>query len=203
MLTADKKPRITYTKCGYRQAVFFFLLRYDRHELRGGHWGLWFWLFFKIGFLVFVPKNVGFSGFVVHCVSRISVFSIWFSVFVKDTKGFLDEVIDMVLGFSYLGFGFSLIWTAIMRLQWSRIAAKISVCSFDRLGFSWVGCENVSDLTVLRQAIFSFDRNFFFVVLPFWMNFSTVLLLDPNTPLVKCCTFQWRFWVKTYTFSNF
>lgn len=37
------------------------------------------------------------------------LFSIWFSVFVKDTNGFLDEVFDKVLGFSYLGSGFSLI----------------------------------------------------------------------------------------------
>ena len=77
-----------------------------------------FWLIFRSVFLVLVFIAVcGFSGF----------FSIWFSVFAKNTNGFLDLISDAVFGFSYLtylGSGFSSIWAAITRHHWSRIATK-------------------------------------------------------------------------------
>lgn len=125
---------------GIGKPFFFFLLRYDRHELRGGHWGLWFLLFFKIGFSVFVPKNVGFSGFVVHCVSRISVFSIWFSVFVKHFDGYLNLVSDVLFRFLILGFRFlsdlnsSYAPLLILNSRETYVAPLVTTVS-DRLGF--------------------------------------------------------------------
>ena len=45
----------------------------------------------------------------------------------KNTNGFSDLISDAVFGFSYLtyfGSGSSSIWAAILRLHWSRTAAK-------------------------------------------------------------------------------
>ena len=56
-----------------------------------------FWLFFGS---VFVPKNFGFSVSLFIAVCGFSPFSIWFSVFAKNTNGFSDLISDAVFGFS-------------------------------------------------------------------------------------------------------
>ena len=69
-----------------------------------------FWLFFWIGFSVFVPKNFGFQFWCSLRFADFPFFSIWFSVFAKNTNGFSDLTSDAVFGFSYftyLGSGFS------------------------------------------------------------------------------------------------
>ena len=104
----------------------------------------------------------------------------------KKKFGFLVVVFFVVCGFSVFqrlvfafrqkhyrdfgfgmrtGSGFSSIWAAILRLHWSRIAAKPLYAPFvtnvwDRLGFCQLGCENLSVLTIL-QAVFGFDRFYF------------------------------------------
>ena len=57
--------------------------------------------FFFFGFSVLVPVFIALCGF-------FSNFSIWFSVFVKNTYGLLDLVSDVVFGFSYLEIRFLL-----------------------------------------------------------------------------------------------
>ena len=79
-----------------------------------------FWIFFWIGFSVFVPKNFGFQFWCSLRFADFPFFSIWFSVFAKNTNGFSDLISDAVFGFSYftyLGSGFSSIWAAIGRLH--------------------------------------------------------------------------------------
>ena len=50
-----------------------------------------------------MPKKLQFFGFVVHCgFADFPLFSIWFSVFAKNTNGFSDLISDAVFGFSYL-----------------------------------------------------------------------------------------------------
>ena len=56
---------------------------------------------FFFGFSVLVPVFIALCGF-------FSNFSIWFSVFVKNTYGLLDLVSDVVFGFSYLEIRFLL-----------------------------------------------------------------------------------------------
>ena len=86
-----------------------------------------FWLFFWSG-LRFLCQKTSVSRF--WCSLQFAdfpFFSIWFSLFAKNTNGFSDLITDVVLGFSYLtylGSSFSSIWAAITRLHWSRIAAK-------------------------------------------------------------------------------
>ena len=43
-----------------------------------------------------MPKNVGFPVLVLIAVCGVSVFSIWFSVFAKNTNGFSDLISDVV-----------------------------------------------------------------------------------------------------------
>ena len=62
-----------------------------RKFLRGGHWDFRFCGFGYLldRFLGFCCKRLRFFGFGGHCGLRIfSFFSIWFSVFVKNTSGF-------------------------------------------------------------------------------------------------------------------
>ena len=86
-----------------------------------------FWLFFRSG-LRFLCQKTSVSRF--WCSLQFAdfpFFSIWFSLFAKNTNGFSDLITDVVFGFSYLtylGSSFSSIWAAITRLHWSRIAAK-------------------------------------------------------------------------------
>ena len=64
-----------------------------------GIFGLLFWLFFKSVFWFFLPKNY---DFLVWCSLRsvdFPLFSIWFSVFVKNVNGFLDLVLSVVFVF--------------------------------------------------------------------------------------------------------
>ena len=75
----------------------------------------------------FCTKNFSFSVLVFVFCSVFPFFSIWFSVFAKNTNGFSDLISDAVFGFSYLtylGSGFSTIYAVITRLHSSRIAAK-------------------------------------------------------------------------------
>ena len=51
-------------------------------------------------------KTVGFSVLLFTAVCGFSVFSIWFSVFVKNFHGYLDLVSDVLFHFSILGFRF-------------------------------------------------------------------------------------------------
>ena len=60
---------------------------------------LWFWLFFRSVFQFW--WSLRFADF--------SFFSIWFSVFVNNTGGFLVLVPDVVFGFSY----FVLFWVPV------------------------------------------------------------------------------------------
>ena len=112
-------------------------------------------------------------------------FSIWFSVFVKNTC-----LMGYGFGFrwsfelSYLDSIFSSVQAAILHLHWSPIAAKplyspLVNTESDRLGFWELGCEHLLVLTVLI-AVFGSSR-IFFAVLRLWMIFSTALrfLIDP------------------------
>ena len=87
----------------------------------GGHWDFRFWLFFRSVIRFLHQKTFLFFSFGVHCGLRIfSFFSIWFSVFAKNTNGFSDLISDAVFGFSYLtylGSGFSTIYAVITRLH--------------------------------------------------------------------------------------
>ena len=72
-----------------------------------------------------MPKKLQFFGFVVHCgFADFPLFSIWFSVFAKNTNGFSNFDIRCAFQFFSVGSGFSLIWAAITRLHWSRIATE-------------------------------------------------------------------------------
>ena len=108
---------------------------------------------------VFVSKNFGSAR--IACSLRLTdflFFGIWFSVFVKNTclMGFR---FDLWCGFLIflLGFRFLLDPTVIMRLHWSRIAAK-PLCAppvnavSDRLRFWELRCEHLYVL----HAVFGF-----------------------------------------------
>ena len=72
----------------------------------GGGWEIGFsgfGYFFKIGFSVFVPTNVGFSVLVCIAVCGFSVRSIWFLVFVKSSNRFSNLVSDVSFGFVLFG----------------------------------------------------------------------------------------------------
>ena len=54
-----------------------------------------------------MPKDFGFSVLVFIAVSGFSFFSIWFSVFVKNTSGFSVLLSDVLFGFFFfVRFGF-------------------------------------------------------------------------------------------------
>ena len=57
-----------------------------------------------------MSKDVGFSVLVFNAVCGFFIFSIWFSVFVKNTSGFSVLVSNVVFGFSYFFFLFGPIW---------------------------------------------------------------------------------------------
>ena len=65
-----------------------------------------FWLFFRSVFRFLLQKN---SVFRFWWSLRFAFFSIWFSVFVKNTSGFSVLVPDVVFGFSY----FVLFWVPV------------------------------------------------------------------------------------------
>ena len=101
----------------------------DRDQNEGvlGFSVLRFQLFFRSVFWFLYQKTSVFRFWCSLRFADIPIFSIWFSVFAKNTSGFSDLISDAVFGFSYLtylGSGFSSIWAAITRLHWSRIAAK-------------------------------------------------------------------------------
>ena len=75
-------------------------------KLGGGHWDFRFCGFGR--FFGFCVKRLRFFGFGFQCGLRIfRFFSIWFSVFVKNTSGFSVLIPDVLFGFSY----FFPIWT--------------------------------------------------------------------------------------------
>ena len=87
-----------------------------------------FWLFFRSVFQFFcVKKNSVFRFWRSLLFADLLFFSIWFSVFAKNTYGFSDLISDTVFGlsyFTYLGSGFYSVCAAITRLHWSQTAAK-------------------------------------------------------------------------------
>ena len=86
-----------------------------------------FQLFFRSVFWFLCQKTSVFRFWCSLRFADIPFFSIWFSVFAKNTSGFSDLISDAIFDFSYLtylGSGFSTIWAAVTRLHWSRIAAK-------------------------------------------------------------------------------
>ena len=60
-----------------------------------------FWLFFRSVFRFLLQKTSVFRFWWSLGFADFSFFSIWFSVFVKNTSGFLVLVPDVVFGFSY------------------------------------------------------------------------------------------------------
>ena len=66
-----------------------------------------------------MPKDFGFSVLVFIAVCRFSLFSIWFSVFVKNTSGFSVLVSDVGFGFSYRP-----IWVPVSLLERCRPYAR-------------------------------------------------------------------------------
>ena len=148
------------------------------------------WYFFKIGFCA--------KEFRIACSLRfadILFIGIWFSVFVKNTC-LMGFGFDLWCAFSYLDSGFSSTKAVIMRLHWSRKAAK-PLCAplvntvSDRLRFWELGCEHLYVLTVLRFSVF--DRIFVVVVvfLRFcgWFFFFGFL----RDPLTDSCFANWKF----------
>ena len=86
-----------------------------------------FQLFFRSVFWFLCQKTSVFRFWCSLRFADIPFFSIWFSVFAKNTSGFSDLISDAIFDFSYLtylGSGFSTIWAVVSRLHWSRIAAK-------------------------------------------------------------------------------
>ena len=152
----------------------------DRFILKGGI-GI-FYIFLRS---VFVLKNLGFRIGWSLLFADFPFFSIWFSVFVKNTC-LMGYGFGFRWSFRIVLFGFRFVFdpSGIMRLHWSRIAAKPLYAPFvntvsEWLGFWELGCEHLSVLTVLH-AVFGSCR-IFFAVLRLWMFFSTALrfLIDP------------------------
>ena len=158
----------------------------DRFILKGGI-GI-FYIFFEIGFCAKI-KEFRFFGLGIHCgLQNFPFFSIWFSVFVKNTC-LMGYGFGFRWSFWIVLFGFRFLFDpsghyAPLRLHWSRIAAKPLYAPLvntvaDRLEFWELGCEHLLVLTVLH-AVFGSSR-IFFAVLRLWMIFSTALrfLIDP------------------------
>ena len=68
-----------------------------------------FWLFFRSVFRFLLQKTSVFRFWWSLRFAEFSFFSIWFSVFVKNTSGFSVLVPDVVFGFSY----FVLFWAPV------------------------------------------------------------------------------------------
>ena len=68
-----------------------------------------FWLFFRSVFRFLLQKTSVFRFWWSSRFADFSFFSIWFSVFVKNTSGFSVLVPDVVFGFSY----FVLFWVPV------------------------------------------------------------------------------------------
>ena len=114
----------------FKRYVFILLTKMRTETKTRGALGfsvLRFQLFFRSVFWFLCQKTSVFRFWCSLRFADIPFFSIWFSVFAKNTSGFSDLISDAVFDFSYLtylGSGFSSIWAAITRLHWSRIAAK-------------------------------------------------------------------------------
>ena len=115
--------------------------------------------FFEIGFCAKI-KEFRFFGLGIHCgLQKFPFFSIWFSVFVKNTC-LMGYGFGFRWSFWIVLFGFRFLFDpsghyAPLRLHWSRIAAKPLYAPFvntvaDRLEFWELGCEHLSVLTVLH-----------------------------------------------------
>ena len=76
---------------------------------RGRHWDFRFWLIFRSVFWFLLQKTSVFRFWWSLRFADFSFFSIWFSVFVKNTSGFSVLVPDVVFGFSY----FVLFWVPV------------------------------------------------------------------------------------------
>ena len=62
---------------------------------------LWFWLFFRSVFRFLCQKTSVFRFWCSLRFAGFSLFSIWFSVFVKNTSGFSVLLSDVLFGFYY------------------------------------------------------------------------------------------------------
>ena len=105
----------------------FLILNWSGPEGGIGFSVLRFWLFFRSVFGFCAKKLRFFSFWSLLRFADFPFFSMWFSVFAKNTNWFSDLISDAVFGFSYLTFlgsGFSSIWATITCLHWSRIATK-------------------------------------------------------------------------------
>ena len=73
----------------------------------GGHWDFRFWLFFRSVFRFLCQKTSVFRFWCPLRFAGFSFFSIWFSVFVKNTSGFSVLLSDVLFGFFFfVPFGF-------------------------------------------------------------------------------------------------
>ena len=157
----------------------------DRFILKGGI-GI-FYIFFEIGFCAKI-KEFRFFGLGIHCgLQNFPFFSIWFSVFVKNTC-LMGYGFGFRWSFWIVLFGFRFLFDpsghyAPLRLHWSRIAAKPLYAPLvntvaDRLEFWELGCEHLSVLTVLH-AVSGSGGIFFcgFAVVDYF--FRRLFLIDP------------------------
>ena len=119
---------------------------------------------YETGFSVLVLNNLKHS----FCFVLFPFCSSWFSVFVKKYRYVFGFESDVVFYFSYLGFGLSSTWAAIMRLHWSRIAAKTSACSacHNCIGSIWVLITGMWIFTGFHgfASGFRFGSNFVYAV---------------------------------------
>ena len=136
----------------------------DRFILKGG-----IGIFYTFLRSVFVLKNLGFRIGWSLLLADFPFFSIWFSVFVKNTC-LMGYGFGFRWSFWIVLFGFRFLFDpsghyAPLRLHWSRIAAKplyaplVNTVS-DRLGFWELGYEHLSVFKVLH-AVLGSDRIFF------------------------------------------
>ena len=155
----------------------------DRFILKGGI-GI-FYIFFEIGFCAKI-KEFRFFGLGIHCgLQNFPFFSIWFSVFVKNTC-LMGYGFGFRWSFRIVLFGFRFLFDPsghhappmIFNSRETSVFPLVNTVS-DRLGFWELGCEHLLVLTVLH-AVFGSSR-IYFAVLRLWMIFSTALrfLIDP------------------------
>ena len=98
LVTIDPGPRDPDSRCNSKSN------RKNRHSKTRATLGvlvLRFWLYFRSGFRFLCQKTPVFRFWCSLRFADLSLFSIWFSVLVKNTSGFSVLVSDVVFGFSY------------------------------------------------------------------------------------------------------
>ena len=107
---------------------------------------LLFWLFFRSVFRFLCKKTSVFRFWCSLQFEDFSFFSIWFSVFVKNTGSFSVLVSDVVFGFSYFVlFGFRFLRFELQLISNSRETPKLSRGMRDKLNVT-VG-DHASQMT--------------------------------------------------------